>query len=128
MPFYLGQDSLGIYVKWGCQGHHYYFNVDDADSYQDALEGTYRQARAAYYYGYRPKNVNDCPGQHPYPRHPTYDQMRDAYEANAIPEQPYKRARTYHQYQRPKRQIAAPYYRPVRTAAYPRTFPSRMGY
>lgn len=52
MPIHTGLDSRGHYYQWGHHGKKYYYQASNA---KQAYQLAERQARAAYYNGYRGK-------------------------------------------------------------------------
>lgn len=46
MPFQIGQDKVGTYIRWGSKGKKYYYDDRVSGSFLDAHEKAYKQMRA----------------------------------------------------------------------------------
>jgi hypothetical protein len=46
MPLKKGKDSEGCYVKWGDQGHHYYYRCNSNKEFEDAKKLAIKQGVA----------------------------------------------------------------------------------
>lgn len=46
MPFQIGHDSTGTYIRWGSRGKKYYYDDRVTGSFLDAQDKAYKQMQA----------------------------------------------------------------------------------